>query len=235
VPPYTWRLTDEPLPPGLYLHPDGVIAGAIKPYGSIEDWYMVDFEVTDAAGETDETLLGLEIDTLKILEVRHAKFKVNWNLDKWDRDSVALIFTAQLPGGFRGFNTDTEMTVEFGDYFTWSSDEKLFLSQNRLVWKAKEGDARFDEDGDRMDVPITVFRVRAVPERRLLHCKLRVRYDDCIGRDFDVTDSVYNLVTNYGIEVELDTDDGFYIGRSDVRMLYRGNPIIQKGYGRMVR
>jgi hypothetical protein len=174
-------------------------------------------------------------DALEIMQVQNARFKVNWNFDKWDRDSITLKFIARLPKGFDGFSAETEATVEFGDYLAWSSDEKVRVSKNGLNWRSKEGDARFDEDGDRMDVPVTVIRICAIPEKALLFCKLKVRYDDCIGSDFDVDDATYNMVTNYPVEVELTTGNVTYIGHTEIPMYYTGNPIVQRGRGRMVR
>jgi hypothetical protein len=235
TPPFAWRVTEGELPPGLHLSLDGVLSGTIAEYGWVEELYTFDVEVTDAAGETDETTLGIDVDTLKILAVKFAKYKVNWNWDKWDRDAITLNLVARLPNGFRGFNGSTEMAVEFGDYDAWSSDENVKISSDMMVWKSKEGDPRFDEDGDRLDVPVTTFRIRAVPAQRLLFCKLKIRFDEGIGDDFGVDEDTLFLTTNHTIEVELETRDRYYVGHVTVPMAYRGNPIAQKGKGLIVR
>ncbi|MCX7846800.1 MAG: putative Ig domain-containing protein [bacterium] len=239
TPPYVWSLNPADLPPGLTFNTNsGVISGTIANL-PMDNQFFIDVEVTDQAGEWDFTTLELNLDTLDILSVPAASFKLNWNYDLWDRDMFSVKFTARLPAGFTRFDpTMTELYLEFGDYCVWSGNEIVKVNKTGTTYFSKEGNAKRDPFfGGRMDVPVILVKLKADLIKRLLTGSVKVKYDDGTGSDFYLTEDTYSYQGEYPIAIELTIATNTYpfVGHHSVRMNYKGSPTAQKGTAKLLK
>jgi|GEM_PF-1651304 len=233
TPPYLWNIDPAELPPGLSFNTNsGVISGTIANL-PMDSEFLIDVEVEDQAGEWDVTTLVLNLDTLNILSIPSASFKLNWNFDLWDRDMFSMKFTAQLPAGFTRFDPNaTELYIEFGDYSIWSGNEVVKVNKTGTTFSSKVGNAKRDRFfGGRMDVPVIQVKMKADPVKRLLSGSVKVKYDDGIGSDFYLNDDTYFYQGDYPVAIELTIGTNVYpyVGHQSVRMNYKGSPVSQKG------
>jgi len=239
TPPYVWSVNAADLPPGLSFNTNsGVISGTIANV-PMDDTFLIDVDVADAQGESDYTTVEFNLDTLNILAIPSASFKLNWNYDLWDRDMFSIKFTAQLPPGFTRFYPEgTELFVEFGDYSIWSGNEVVKINKTGTTYSSKEGNAKRDPFfGGRMDVPVILVKMKADVVKRILTGTVKVKYDDGTGGDFYLNNDIYFYQGVYPVTVELtvNTNTFRFIGHEKVTMDYKGNPVAQKGSGKKVK
>ncbi|NLF40267.1 hypothetical protein GX586_12535 [bacterium] len=231
-PPYTWKLTDGELPPGLSLSSDGIIQG-IPAAGSPSDSYVFDIELVDDAGLAESTCLELDIDNLRFVEMPGVRVSINWNWDWYDRDSIRVRFKAFVPPGIGLFGADTELEVSLAGYTAFSGDEKLSFAPNGYSWRCREGDARWDPSGGgRMDVPVTSMRLKRSAAKGTITGIVRVKFDDGIGSDFDLDDTTASLSTNYPFEVILSTGSNSFVGHATIPVIYKYSYSSQRGKAR---
>lgn len=239
TPPYLWYVNPADLPPGLTFNPHtGSITGIIA-NAPMDNEFLIDVEVQDQAGEHDSTTVELNLDTLNVLTIPSASFKLNWNYDLWDRDMFSLKFIAQLPAGFQRFDpTATELYLEFGEYSVWSGNEMIKVNKSGTSFYSRAGNPKRDPFfGGRMDVPVIYVKLKADTVKRLLTGSVKVKYDDGIGNDFYLNEDVYSYEGDYPVALELTvmTNTFPFVGHYSVRMNYKGNPVSQKGTAKKVK
>lgn len=239
TPPYIWSLDPADLPPGLSFNTNsGVISGTIANV-PMDNSFLLDVAVEDQAGEWDFTTVELNLDTLNILSIPSASFKLNWNYDLWDRDMFSMKFTAQLPAAFTRFDPDTTaLYVEFGDYSIWSGNDIVKVNKPGTTYSSKEGNAKPDRTfGGRMDVPVIQVKLKANLLKRILTGSVKVKYDDGTGSDFYLNDNIYFHQDDYPVAIELTvgTNTFPFIGHHSVRMNYKASPTSQKGSAKRLK
>ena len=64
------------------------------------------------------------------------------------------------------------------------------------------------------------MNLRYLPAKGVIVGKAKVRFEENLDFNFDLDNAMAMFVTNYAVEVELDTRDNRYDGATEVRMRY---------------
>jgi hypothetical protein len=234
-PPLRWSVAAGTLPPGLILDADsGVITGSVLATANTYESYLIDIMVEDDIGDYDLATFEVLLDTLDVLSVPNASFRINWDYDKCDMDMVALRFIVGIPPDFTAFIGKEALCVTLGDYNVEIDSCSAYITGNGLGWRAKYGDPRI-QDGFRNDVPVVAATLRANPKKGVIVGRVVARFDDGIGSDLLLDEDVIDLISKYPVAVTFSIGQSDFVGHAGVPIKYKRNRKGTRGVGRSFR